>query len=66
MMHKISCHACQTDFPLDPEALHPYRDGLIQGQRVPRYWVHCPGCGQKNVVELTSVSKVIAGKPSAR
>jgi phage FluMu protein Com len=66
MSQMIRCHACQAAFPLDPEALHSYRDGLIQGQRLPRYWIRCPDCKQKNVIELTSVSKVIAGKPSAR
>lgn len=66
MAQKIICHACQTDFPLDPEMLRPYRDGLIQGQRLPRYWIRCPDCKQKSIIELTSVSKVIAGKPSAR
>jgi hypothetical protein len=66
MARKISCHACQADFPFDPEILHPYRDGLIQGQRKPRYWVRCPDCGRKNVVEITGVSEVIAGKASAR
>jgi hypothetical protein len=66
MSQMIRCHACQAAFPLDPEALHSYRDGLIQGQRLPRYWIRCPDCKQKSVIELTSVSKVIAGKPSAR
>jgi hypothetical protein len=65
MSQKITCHACQTSFPLDPEMLHPYRDGLIQGQRLPRYWVCCPNCDQKNVIELIGASGVIVGKPSA-
>jgi hypothetical protein len=66
MSQIVRCHACQASFPLDPEALHPYRDGLIQGQRAPRYWVRCPVCGQKNVIELTNEPEVIVGKPSAR
>ncbi len=66
MSQKISCHACGAGFPLDPEMLHPYRDGLIQGQRMPRYWVRCPNCGRKNVIELISTSELIAGKPPAR
>jgi hypothetical protein len=66
MAQKIVCYACRADFPLDPEMLHPYRDGLIQGQRLPRYWIRCPDCRQKNVIQLTSTTKVIIGKPSAR
>lgn len=66
MTQKIGCHACGTSFPLDPETLHSYRDGLIQGQRMPRYWVRCPECGQKNVIELISTSELIDGKPAAR
>ena len=66
MSQIVRCHTCQASFSLDPEALHPYRDGLIQGQRAPRYWVRCPACGQKNVIELSSEPEVIVGKPSAR
>jgi hypothetical protein len=66
MSQAVRCHFCKTSFLLDPEALHPYRDGLIQGQRAPRYWVGCPECGRKNVIELASAAKVIPGKPSAR
>ncbi len=66
MSQIVRCHACQASFSLDPEALHPYRDGLIQGQRAPRYWVRCPVCGQKNVIELSSEPEVIVGKPAAR
>jgi hypothetical protein len=66
MSQMIRCHACQAAFPLDPEVLHSYRDGLIQGQRLPRYWVRCPACGQKNIVEINGAPGVIAGKPSAQ
>lgn len=62
----VRCYACQASFPLDPETLRPYRDGLIQGQRPPRYWICCPACDQKNVIEIADDSEVIAGKPPAR
>ncbi len=62
----VRCYKCRDDFPLDLEALHPYRDGLIQGQRVPRYWLGCPVCGQKNVIELSEDSELVVGKPAAR
>lgn len=66
MFRSVRCHACQVTFSLDLEALRPYRDGVIQGQRAPRYWVRCPACGQKNVVELANDTDVFLGKPSAR
>ena len=66
MSQTIRCHACQASFPLDPETLRPYRDSFIQGQRAPRYWVRCPACEEKNVVELDNQAEVIPGKPSAR
>jgi hypothetical protein len=66
MSQEVRCHACQTTFALDPEKLRPYRDSFIQGQRAPRYWLRCPVCGQKNVIELSDDSEVIPGKPSAR
>jgi hypothetical protein len=66
MSPTIRCYACQIDFSLDPDQLHPYQDGLIQGQRAPRYWIRCPVCGQKNVIQLGGGSGVIAGKPTTR
>lgn len=65
MVQMVRCHACQACFPLDPEILHSYRDGLIQGNRVPRYWAYCPACGRRNVIELAGVREVIAGKRPA-
>jgi hypothetical protein len=62
----LKCYACRTVFPLDLENLRPYRDSLIQGQRAPRYWLRCPACGRKNVVDLDGDLEVIPGKPSVR
>ena len=66
MSKAVRCHACQNTFALDLELLRPYRESLIQGHRPPRYWVRCPACAEKNVLELSDDSQVIAGKPSAR
>jgi hypothetical protein len=65
MSQLVRCYACRASFPLEPEALHPYREGLIRGQRTPHYWIRCPACGQKNVIELDSFSQVVIGKPPA-
>jgi len=62
----VRCHACGGRFPIEPEALRPYRDSLIQGQRAPRYWIRCVDCGQKNVIELAGDAETITGKPIAR
>jgi hypothetical protein len=66
MSQTIRCYACQAAFSLDPETLRPYRESLIQGQRSPRYWVRCPVCGEKNVIELNDDAEVISGKPASR
>jgi hypothetical protein len=66
MSQAVRCHACQTIFSLDPERLRPYRDSFIQGQRALRYWMRCPVCGEKNVIDLNEGMEVIPGKPSAR
>jgi len=60
--HTIRCYACQTQFELEPEALHPYHEGLIRGQRPPRYWIRCPSCAQKNIVCLDDEAMVTPGQ----
>jgi hypothetical protein len=65
MSQLVRCYACRASFPLEPEVLRPYREGLIQGQRAPQYWIRCPTCGQKNVIELGSSNQAVVGRPAA-